>query len=474
MRSSSVLRRRLARLAAGFAAIALVAVAVAVVRDRRQRRPLARNVVVLLADTLRADHLSLHGYRRRTSPRLDALAAERGIVFENARSQAPCTFPSVNSLLTSRSPLRFVTAAPQSLAIPPEVPTLATLLSAAGYSTAAVSASPIVRATPSKLNAQGGFDAGFDSFDETCEWKSARCVTRRAIEALSKLREPFLLYAHYLDPHDPYRLPADIRPRFARGPPPASARDFVAAGNPWPIGVRIYEQKLDAGLVDGELDYLIARYDDEIRYWDRHVVRMIAELDRRGLSERTVVAVVADHGESFLEHGHVMHCRTLYDSELHVPMVFLVPGSAPRRVAAPVSNLDVVPTLLDLVGRTDAPADLEGSSLRELLAGRPAGGSAAPYVERVQRSWWISQRAVSDGRFKLIGYSNPPGSPLRRVHLFDLAADPGETVDLATRERAALGRLRGELTSWMRLDPAPGRGAEDEVEKRLRAVGYLQ
>lgn len=452
------------------AAIAAAVATAVVARAKRAPRPPALNVVVVLADTLRADHLSLYGYARRTSPRLDHLARRRGVVFENARAQAPCTFPSVNSMLTSRSPLRFVGAAPQVLSIPKELPTLATILAAAGYATAAVSASPVVRATPSSENPHGGFGAGFDTFDESCYWADARCVTRAATRALSRLREPFLLYVHYLDPHDPYRPPDGFARRFAGEPQSEKGREFVVGGDPTPVAARIRES-LDPGLGDDELAYFIGLYDDEILFWDRQAARLIDELEHRKLPGRTVVAIVSDHGESFLEHGQIKHCRSLFDTEIRVPMVLLAPDAAPRRVAAPVANLDLVPTLLDLAGISEVPPELEGRSLRGLLEGR--SGTAAPAF--FQRSWWGSRRAVADGRFKLVGVAeSPPAATPRSLQLFDLETDPGETTDVAAAQRAAFARLRAEMSDWMRLEPTPGPAAADEVEKQLRSLGYLQ
>ncbi len=142
-----------------------------------------RNLIVVLVDTLRADHLASYGYSRTTSPVFDRFAAA-SLFLAEARSQASCTFPSANAILTGRYPVRFLGQPGGRMGIPAETPSLATMLRSRGFATAAVSASPIVRARRTKFNPTGGFDAGFDLFDEDCLWREAACVTARAADWL--------------------------------------------------------------------------------------------------------------------------------------------------------------------------------------------------------------------------------------------------------------------------------------------------
>ena len=217
------------------------------------------------------------------------------------------------------------------------------------------------------------------------------------------------------------------------------------------------------GLSPEELDYLVARYDDEIAYWDEQFGVLLWALSKGGLLERTAIAVVADHGEQFLEHEHLKHCRTLYDVELRVPLVFFVPGVSARRVAAPAANLDLVPTVLDLLG-APAPAELEGRSLRRELTGRPPKKSGPGPIHR---AWWNGERAVMDGRYKLVV------SPAWRTpRLFDLVEDPGERTNLGATDRANVVRMRRAIADWVREEPYVA--GSDEVTKRLKALGYLQ
>lgn len=446
------------------AALSLVAGALYAAKSWADRRPLASNVVVVLVDTLRADHLSLYGYARETSPNLDRIARDRGVVFDNVRAQAPCTFPSVNSLMTSRSAVHFVRPESNDFSIPPEVPSVASMLRDRGFATAAVSASPIVRSTPSAENPSGGFGAGFGLFDESCYWSTAPCVTYRALELLEALEQPFFLYLHYMDPHDPYRL---VRPedyRFSGESPPGPDQEYLSAGDPNPFAARLYQSEGRHGLEPEELSFLVDRYDDEIRYWDRWFDALVTGIGRLGRLEDTVIVVVADHGEEFLEHGDLKHCRNLFDTSIRVPMVWIVPGISARRLTVPVTNLDLVPTVLSVVGIGSLPDALEGESLRPWFSSWNRGRRGS-----IQTSWWGDQRMVSDGTSKLLSRS-----PRERPALYRLDLDPGESVDRLDEERRTANRLRESLEEWRRSQPDRKSGADRILETELRSLGYLQ
>lgn len=417
------------------------------------------NVIVVLVDTLRADRLSTYGYDRPTSPQLDELARD-SYLFTSARAQAPCTFPSANSLLTSRYPSRFLGQPGGALGIPAGERSVAELLGEAGWATAAVSASPVVRATPSKHNPTAGYGRGFATFDESCEWREAACVTTRGLEAIDRLREPFLLYLHYLDPHGPYNPPRELRQRFVTA---RSPHRWVRRGNPNPISDMLYKGGAAVRFTAQDVRYLSQLYDAEVAGFDHQLGRLVDELRRRDLLERTVLALVADHGESFLEHGDIKHCRTLYDTELRTPFLLRLPRQRQgARITAQVQNLDLVPTLLDLLG-----VPLEGRRLE--------GRSLVPLLEHGEGEHGLSfgmmsaQRSVSDGRHKLI-HDLQAGS----WHLYDLQVDPGETRDLARSDRRTFTRLRQALLDWIReVEGEGGLQRSLEAEQRLQALGYL-
>lgn len=423
-------------------------------------RPEQPNVVLVLVDTLRADRTSLHGYSRATTPHLDE-RARSAVVFEAARSQASCTFPSVNSLLTSREPQHFYGQPVGSWAIPAGIPTLAEILERNGWSTFAVSASSVVRATPSSVNQTGGYGAGFATFDESCERRDATCVSVRALALARAARPPFFAYLHYMDPHHPYAAPPGGR-HFAKAD--ASLPRRIRAGDPGPILASIYAKREKRDW-SREVAYLSDSYDDEIRSLDGALDVLLGQLARVGGGRETVVVLAADHGEDFMEHGDLMHCRTLHDTSLHVPLVMWLPGVAARRVATPVQNLDVVPTLLDYL-RVDASRDgLEGRSLRPLIEGRE---DPAPVYAALE-----AQRAIVVGRDKLV-HDLDTG----RSRLFDVVSDPGERDDLAAREPertdALARRLLERVARTEGADPHGAARLSKEVQERLRAVGYLE
>ena len=352
----------------------------------------APNILLVLVDTLRADRLGTYGYGRPTSPEIDRFAAQ-STLFESARSQASCTFPSANSLLTSRYATRFLGQADRALGIPLEMPVLPEILGRHGYSTAAVSASAIVRSNPSRYNRHGGFGRGFEVFEESCTWKSARCVNRQALAILDsrRLDRPFFLYLHFLDPHAPYRPPAGDALRFATAP---RTKRHLRRGDPNELAKHVYgghPERVDRD----DLRVLSDLYDDEIRSFDGQFAALLDEIERRKLTGTTVVVLAADHGEAFLEHGDIKHCRSVFDVEARVPLVIRVPGRAPQRIARAVENISLAPTLLALAGISAEPYGLEGVDLfAEPAASRPASSPAFS----AQGRW----RAATTERHKLI------------------------------------------------------------------------
>jgi arylsulfatase A-like enzyme len=483
-------------LAKSILAASLAASLVACRESPSQPTPeLRHNVVLIVVDTLRADHLGHYGYPRATSPRFDEWATAN-VSFTQARSQASCTFPSVNSIFTSRYPHYFLNQPEARIGIPDAFPTLAEHLQRAGWATYAVSASPIVRRTPSQFNPAGGFDRGFEVFDEQCIWEKGECVRKTGLRLLRDhdRERPFFLYLHFMDPHGPFNPPPEHERQFATGRTGIEAVDkgqieavsaLHYAGTPLPGWDR-----------ERHLQHLIDLYDDEILYFDGQLQRLLKTLDREGFLEETLVVLTADHGEAFFEHDHVKHCRTVYDPEVRVPMVFAGPGLAPRhRLNAPVMNLDITPTILDYLGLADdvamgaatarqdagenpppAPDEtsrgrlqLDGNSLLPLLRGERRGPHA--FTVSAMGSW----RGLTDGRHKLV---LELGTATRAPQLFELTADPGEQADIASQAPAVTRRLRGQLRRWHLAmeggDEAKSAAAGKATQDQLRSLGYIQ
>ncbi len=421
-----------------------------------------RNAIVLMIDTLRADRLSLLGHPVPTSPHLEWLA-RWAVVFEAAWSQAACTFPSVNSLLTSQPAASFLGDPARRRRSLAGRGALAERLSEAGWRTWAVSASWVVRATPSPHNDWGGgYDAGFDVFDERCAEGPAGCVNEVAVELLDAEPDsvrPFFLYLHYIDPHDPYRPPASHARRLT---PPFDGAEATARGDPSALVETLYHGAGEGAVPAADVDHLRALYDEEILYLDHQLFLLFEALRQRGLLQETLVVLASDHGESFLDHGHLQHCRSVYEDQIRTPLVVWVPDGRPgRRFTAPVQNLDLAPTLLDYLGVEAREPAFVGRSLRPAIERDERVGALA---YSTQGSW----QAATDGRFKWIEELVSGAG-----RLYDLERDPQERHDVSRSHPARRDRLVRALRARTR-DPRAQAEAAERLQRELEALGYLE
>ncbi len=439
----------------------------------RRRQPAAAdrpNVLVLLVDTLRADHLGCYGAAPSPSPNLDRLA-ERGLVFEQAIAQAPWTIPSVASILTGlhpRShgvvawPFSKPAARPEngSTVLPDVLPTLPAASAMAGITTVGVSANPMVSRTTN-------FARGFETFVEFA-WDAERDRTARADEvnaAFLRWLRPnrgrrFLGYLHYMDVHEPYWPPAAFRPAAPAGVRPAVARGRLAG-----IAERV-NWSSGPPLNAAEVQHLRNLYDGGIRFWDVELERLLDGLAALGVRDSTIVVVTADHGEEFQEHGKLTHGPDLYDELLHVPLVVVGPGVAPGRVREQVQGIDVFPTVAALLG-VQTPAGLPGIDVMARREPRSA------YSE--------TSLGIVDGKSgKLVSLRTPGWKLIQtpatgRFELYDLAHDAGEREDrFGTAPEGAV--LAAELAAWQPpLPPAVAvTEATPKLERELRALGYVE
>lgn len=421
-----------------------------------------RDVVVVVVDTLRADHLGTYGYARPTSPEIDRWA-RRGVVFEQALSPAPWTLPAMASLLTGRWPSTHGAGsrAPeaewaQTRRLDDRLPTLAGELGRTGFKTGAV--------VNNVFMAPGlGLRRGFDDYDYRPAGVGRGRIAAevvdtslRWLDAQPPSARVFLL-VHLFDPHLPYEAP-----------PPHSGRFTAAAGGPplRPARPQDVRRRL-AQLSDGERAYLAAAYDEEIAGTDAQVGRFLAGLESRRRLERALVLLTADHGEELFDHGSFEHGHATYQEVLHVPLLAWAPGLGPRREPRPVSLVDVLPTVLAAAGLPAPGAD--GRSLWPLLTGGTDPGprplAAEGTLLRPER------RALLSWPLKLV--TNEESG---RRELFDLERDPGERLDLAAARPAEVARLAGQLARLLTAAPAPDAGpgglSPEELEE-LRALGYV-
>ena len=390
-------------------------------------------VVVFLIDTLRADRLGLYGHERDTAPRIAELAAE-ALVFTRALSTSSWTKPAVGSLMTSLLPSQH--AAEDYLdRLGGGERTLAQVLKEHGYRTAAVGAN--VWVFEPKFDMLGGFDERIFVVDRDASNKvRSDQVVDEAIDWLERADErPFFLYVHTLDPHAPYDPRGADRTRFQEG---------TYAG---PLTGRLDGPGAHEGLrpkqVSAEdIAFLRALYDGEIASNDAQVGRLVDRLRALGLWEECTFVVTADHGEEFLDHGAFGHGRSLHQEQVWIPLVVKPPrsaGLAPRRVEAPVSLLDVAPTVCELAG-IPAPESFLGRGLESLALDPERFAEDALLSELHFQGRKITSIRLGDWKYTAID------APFQGEALYDLGRDPGERQNLAsTADAALLARFRALL-----------------------------
>jgi len=425
-------------------------------------RPTARasNVVLYVADTLRADRLGCFGYGRPTSPRLDAFARE-SIVFETAMAQASWTRPSTASILTGRYPAEHGARSLMS-ALRADLPTMATILAEAGYDTAAF-------VTNLNVAPRFGFDRGFAEYhyleerdDRETVYVSAAELNAAAFPWLdARSDRPFFLYLHATDTHAPYRPPPGYAERFL----PPDIHPTIGPRTP----VLTLLERPTLATADN-IALLGALYDGEVALLDEAFGALLDRLRAHGLDRSTLVVFVADHGEEFHDHGGFDHGRTLYQELVRVPLLMRLPGGAgARRVRALARQIDVLPTILAVLG-LEPPKDLPGSTLLE---------AAVPAADETMMETQLGHPAlvgVVAGRWKAVWGEARPGA--ERVELYDLVADPAERWNLASDRPVVVGYAR-QTAARLRRTRAPQEAAPDttvidpETERRLRALGYV-
>jgi arylsulfatase A-like enzyme len=403
------------------------------------------NVVLIVVDTLRRDHLPFYGYDKPTAPFLSSLA-ERGALFENAYSTSAWTAPATASLFTGLYPVqhgvvmgRFAVkqlrkgGVPMRLnRIPRQAETIPKALKAGGYATFAV-------VENSNIRPELGFDQGFDAFHPLNPAQEADAITAklRELQPVIAVRRPYFLYLHYMDPHEPYARNRPFFDRRARG----DARQVSA-------------------------------FDSEIHHVDDHI-RQAFELF--GWDRDTVVLLTADHGEELGDRGFWGHARTLYGETLNVPLLAFGARIAPRRIAARVSHVDLLPTLAEAAGTT-APSGLAGQSLWPLVRGK---ASALPERVLLADFWHAPDgrprpqiQVAIRGPWKRL--DGEPGGP----YLFNLDLDPRESVNrigVAPQIARELLEARQRFEAQARrYEPEYEETIQDEkTNEELRALGYV-
>ncbi len=415
-----------------------------------------QNVILVSIDTLRRDHVGVYGAERDVTPVLDALGAQ-GVVFDQAIAQAPWTLPSHASLLASEAPSALGLgpfANPGRL--PESALTLAEVLRAHGFATAAVTGGYVSRGL--------GFDQGFDSFRETPDSPYLSTAVKYAQEWLDRRdpARPFFLFLHTFEVHQ-YDPPADQRRRWVR---PYDGPMRAVENLPAFLHDRASQARASE-FTKADWDYLRDLYDACVASVDFQIGRLLADLESRGLRGSTLVVLISDHGEEFGEHGGSGHGYTLYDECLRVPLILAHPSLPSRRIADQVRLLDLAPTIADLAG-VPVPESWRGTSLVPLLGG--ASLALPAFAEHAHSP----MKAVRDGGAKYVVEAQGP----RRL-LFDLTRDPGEHADLSGADPEREARLCRELRAFVeanaaheRLRSVPETEPDPSQEEMLHRLGY--
>lgn len=473
------------------------------------RRPVGPNLLLITADAMRADYGSLYGGDTPT-PSLESLAA-RGVVFDRAYTVGPWTVPSLCGMIASKYPPGLTPGAPDeqqareelgyhqlaSYWLDEEGKTLADRLHfEKGYATSAYMGNlavifhdwmfkgfrPHVFLDALSYSRRGRLDL-FPTLQAALTRPFPRLSRERTIDSTRTLQaytvnflrrhrnRSFFLWVHFMDPHTPFDPPDAFRTDFARGMTPPWNEEYPPRGAFVDIGEQL---TADQRRVARDL------YEGEIRYVDHAVGRILRELAALGLEERTYVFFSSDHGEELYDRGRFGHGYSLFEEQLRVPMVAAGPGVAPRRVEAPISHIDLIPTFADLLG-VEARPSWRGRSLAGVLRGTEAAPPAEPIFAQgthYTRYEPEPQQTVITEQHKLIR-----GLESGTVALYDLDADPGERDNRVQDLPETAARLQSLLDDWAASFPASfGEFAQgdaalrpptDDVRRLFEDLGYL-
>jgi arylsulfatase A-like enzyme len=408
------------------------------------------NVLLVVVDTLRADHMSLYGYERETTPGL-AILARKGLVFEEAVSQSSWTMPATASLLTGLYPNEHGVFGGRSLGH--ALPSLPDTLQRMGFSTFGVSANPVVG--PAE-----GFDRGFERFVHL-PWARASHVNTLFRSMVHELAgHQWFAYLHYIDPHDPYT------------PPSPESNEFLSEGESR-VGNTDFGEMVDAinygregrEPTAAEIGALRSAYDGEILYWDRQFKELVRFLDDMRVLDHTIIVVTSDHGEEFLEHGRLKHGLQLFLESTRVPLIVVAPGLlAPGRTRQLVETRTVSALIEKLITDDEPPR-----SWRNLGIGSRYAFFHTDHALLPGRRGRRHLASVSDGRWKYLQYIDDGVA-----QLFDLTSDPNELHPMESGHPEE-ARLAGLLEGWWRATQPQARAeVPGTTLKKLRAMGYIE
>ena len=438
------------------------------------------HVLMVVIDTLRADHLGCYGYDRETSPTIDRLA-QQGVLFERCYATSSWTLPSFVSLLSGLYPTSHGADTWSSM-MGENIPWLPEKMQRAGYHTIGVSSNPF-------LTRKQGVERGFDTFDDqtvlaSAEWSfpllesqhkaivlasTASTATRRAMELLAERPEdkPVFMMVHYMDCHADYVPPAPWDTMFD------PEYDGEVTGH-------LQSQNYGTDLEDRDVEHIESLYDGEIAHVDAHIGQLLQHLEAIEMADETLVVLTSDHGEELMDHGGWSHGHTLYEEVVRVPLIIVWPGQLRQsyRVSQAVSLVDVVPTLTEFLNLQGTPG--HGINLTDYLVGND--------VVHAERSIFMETnlsrplRAVVMGFQKTIGeLGGSKEKPLiDSAERYDLESDPAERVVHDGNRETDVELLQTAFTDLIEMISVQVQGESstgaqmnaNELE-RLRSLGYI-
>ncbi len=394
------------------------------------------NILLITIDTLRADRLGAYGFKEINTPNIDGLAKD-GVLFEDATSHVPLTLPSHTSIMTGLFPSNHGVHDNGGFHVSPSQQTIAEVLKQNGFQTGAFVGAFVL---DSSWGLNQGFNTYFDHFELPKEERVGLASIQRKADDVYKnaktwldqhQKERFFLWVHFYDPHSPYE--------------PPETYDHMYPGRP---------------------------YIAEIAYTDSVVGKLLSELDKTGIRDKTVILLAGDHGESLGEHRESTHAFFVYDATLHVPMILSIPDHKFRgkRISKQVRLVDVFPTVLQLAG-VSVPENIQGRSLLHYVLSSDNTKSPPSYAECYYPQYhfgWSRLLSLRDGNYKYIDTSKP--------ELYDLKNDPQELNNLYTQKNDIAIQLRAELkkieiaTSQAAMQPG---AIDDETHEKLASLGYV-
>jgi arylsulfatase A-like enzyme len=434
--------------------------------SRSAKLPL-QHVILVTVETFRWDHLHRAGYARATSPRLDEMAAQ-GAWFGRNQAQAPYTHPSLASIVSSRYPtsLGFGDNAPPDMRT--DLRTAAEIFADAGYVTAAFNVQYV-------LSNRYGLNRGFHYYRNYPNDGTAEALNREAFRWLTAhAADNTFLWLHYFDPHGPYRPPERFRSIFDEDSLWKGDRTRLSPSPNAAEGVPFIPNYVyDNGQT--ERRHYVAGYDGDLAYTDEQIGKLLDLVRQNGWDKDTLVVVTGDHGESMTDHDRYFCHGSLYQHDLHVPLLAWAPGriTPGRDVETHTGNIDILPTLLDYAGVPRDPG-LEGESLRPLVEGtRPAlqRPFTVSMVGKLDRKFYAAiddsdYKVVLDGGWHLTNAYNLVKDPLENDNLLGLA--PKDARNMAVRA----GQWLSEL---VKAAPAPTTQTLDAEDlERLKSMGYVE